>query len=156
VLVHFHLKDHILIGKKKQKDVQFFTEVIESSLNLDGGRRSAYDPDEVSIQDECSSIEQSLDCVVCSSWMRSNARGRCERSSIWLLESFARRWKKWPLTTTSSWKSTWSSANSASMAPGNTSGLNKQIEMVYVFLCFQSFLILVYKVRYFYIHLSNL
>mmetsp|Transcript_3992 Transcript_3992/g.5577 ORF Transcript_3992/g.5577 Transcript_3992/m.5577 type:complete len:374 (+) Transcript_3992:1306-2427(+) len=47
VLVHFHLKDHILIGKKKQKDVQFFTEGIESSLNLDGGRRSAYDPDEL-------------------------------------------------------------------------------------------------------------
>ena len=73
VLVHFHLKDFILIGKKKHKDVQFFTEVhtvhthihtitylhthihtyihyiqvIESSLNLDGAKRSAYDPDEV-------------------------------------------------------------------------------------------------------------
>jgi nucleosome binding factor SPN SPT16 subunit len=46
VLVHFHLKDHILIGKKKQKDVQFFTEVIEASLNLEGARRSSYDPDE--------------------------------------------------------------------------------------------------------------
>jgi nucleosome binding factor SPN SPT16 subunit len=47
VLIHFHLKDHILIGKKKQKDVQFFTEVIESSLNLEGARRSSYDPDEL-------------------------------------------------------------------------------------------------------------
>jgi nucleosome binding factor SPN SPT16 subunit len=46
VLVHFHLKDYILIGKKKQKDVQFFTEVIAASLNLDNNRRSAYDPDE--------------------------------------------------------------------------------------------------------------
>ena len=47
VLVHFHLKDHIIIGKKKQKDVQFYTEVIESSLNLEGARRSSYDPDEL-------------------------------------------------------------------------------------------------------------
>lgn len=47
VLVHFHLKDFILIGKKKQKDVQFYTEVIEASLNLEGTRRSSYDPDEL-------------------------------------------------------------------------------------------------------------
>jgi nucleosome binding factor SPN SPT16 subunit len=47
VLIHFHLKDFILIGKKKQKDIQFYTEVIESSLNLDNQRRSAYDPDEL-------------------------------------------------------------------------------------------------------------
>jgi nucleosome binding factor SPN SPT16 subunit len=36
-----------MIGKKKQKDVQFYTEVIESSQNLDGSRRSNYDPDEL-------------------------------------------------------------------------------------------------------------
>lgn len=47
VLIHFHLKDFILIGRKKCKDVQFYTEVIESSLNLEGSRRSAYDPDEL-------------------------------------------------------------------------------------------------------------
>lgn len=47
VLVHFHLKDFILIGKKKHKDVQFYTEVVESSLNLEGSRRSSYDPDEL-------------------------------------------------------------------------------------------------------------
>lgn len=47
VLVHFHLKDFILIGKKKHKDVQFYTEVVESSLNLEGARRSSYDPDEL-------------------------------------------------------------------------------------------------------------
>eukprot|EP00981_Chlorochromonas_danica_P000694 scaffold147_cov164-Ochromonas_danica.AAC.11 len=47
VLVHFHLKDFILVNKKKQKDIQFFTEVIEASLNLEGSRRSAYDPDEI-------------------------------------------------------------------------------------------------------------
>lgn len=47
VLVHFHLKDFILVNKKKQKDIQFYTEVIETSLNLEGSRRSAYDPDEL-------------------------------------------------------------------------------------------------------------
>ena len=47
VVIHFHLKDYIMIGKKKQKDVQFFTEVVDSSLNLDGARRSSYDPDEI-------------------------------------------------------------------------------------------------------------
>ena len=36
VLVHFHLKDFILIGKKKQKDVQFYTEVIDASINMEG------------------------------------------------------------------------------------------------------------------------
>lgn len=47
VLIHFHLKDYILIGKKKQKDIQFYTEVVDASLNLDNQRRSAYDPDEL-------------------------------------------------------------------------------------------------------------
>jgi len=47
VLIHFHLKDFVMIGKKKQKDVQFYTEVVEASQNLDGARRSGYDPDEL-------------------------------------------------------------------------------------------------------------
>jgi len=47
VLVHFHLKDPIMVGKKKQVDVQFYTEVIDASENLDAGRRSSYDPDEM-------------------------------------------------------------------------------------------------------------
>jgi nucleosome binding factor SPN SPT16 subunit len=47
VLIHFHLKHHIMIGKKKQKDVQFYTEVIEGSQTLDNRRRSMYDPDEL-------------------------------------------------------------------------------------------------------------
>jgi nucleosome binding factor SPN SPT16 subunit len=47
VVIHFHLKEFIMIGKKKQKDVQFFTEVIDASLNLEGARRSSYDPDEI-------------------------------------------------------------------------------------------------------------
>jgi nucleosome binding factor SPN SPT16 subunit len=47
VLIHFHLKDPIMIGKKKQKDVQFYTDVVESSLNLEGSRRSYGDADEL-------------------------------------------------------------------------------------------------------------
>ena len=47
VLVHFHLKNAIMIGKKKHMDVQFFTEVVESSQAVDNGRRSMYDPDEM-------------------------------------------------------------------------------------------------------------
>ena len=47
VLVHFHLKNEIMIGKKKHKDVQFFTEVIEASQAVDNSRRSMYDPDEM-------------------------------------------------------------------------------------------------------------
>jgi len=39
VLVHFHLKDPIMIGKKKQKDVQFYSEVIDASTNLEGSKR---------------------------------------------------------------------------------------------------------------------
>eukprot|EP01035_Chromulina_nebulosa_P019212 gene19212-25063_t len=47
VLLHFHLKDFIMIGKKKQKDLQFFTEVIDNSLNLDAARRFSTDVDEL-------------------------------------------------------------------------------------------------------------
>jgi nucleosome binding factor SPN SPT16 subunit len=47
VLVHFHLKDFIMVGKKKQKDIQFYTEVVDASLNLENSRRSNYDPDEL-------------------------------------------------------------------------------------------------------------
>ena len=47
VLVHFHLKNPIMIGKKKHSDVQFFTEVIDASQAVDNSRRSMYDPDEM-------------------------------------------------------------------------------------------------------------
>ena len=47
VLLHFHLRDAIMIGKKKTKDVQFYFEVMESSYALDAVRRSGYDPDEL-------------------------------------------------------------------------------------------------------------
>lgn len=47
VLIHFHLKDFIIVGKKKQKDIQIYTDVVESSLNLDGARRYSHDIDEL-------------------------------------------------------------------------------------------------------------
>jgi len=47
VLIHFHLKDPIMINKKKAQDVQFYTEVVESVINMEGARRSTYDPDEI-------------------------------------------------------------------------------------------------------------
>jgi len=47
VLIHFHLKNPIMVGKKRQKNIQFFTEVIDASQAVDAGRRSMYDPDEM-------------------------------------------------------------------------------------------------------------
>lgn len=47
VLIHFHLKNPIMVGKKKQIDIQFFTEVVDSSQAVDNVRRSMYDPDEM-------------------------------------------------------------------------------------------------------------
>lgn len=46
VLLHFHLRHAIMVGKKKFKDIQFFTEVVEASQALDGRLRSDYDQDE--------------------------------------------------------------------------------------------------------------
>jgi len=46
-LIHFHLHDPIMVGKKKTHDVQVFTEVMDAVQNLDGARRSMYDPDEI-------------------------------------------------------------------------------------------------------------
>lgn len=46
-LLHFHLHNHIMVGNKKTKDVQFYTEVMDVVQTLGGGKRSAYDPDEI-------------------------------------------------------------------------------------------------------------
>ncbi|GAU18603.1 hypothetical protein TSUD_124340 [Trifolium subterraneum] len=46
-LVHFHLHNHIMVGNKKTKDVQFYLEVMDMVQNVGGGKRSAYDPDEL-------------------------------------------------------------------------------------------------------------
>eukprot|EP00051_Salpingoeca_urceolata_P001609 m.42392 g.42392 ORF g.42392 m.42392 type:complete len:1047 (+) comp11541_c0_seq1:166-3306(+) len=45
ILLHFHLKNPILIGKKKHKDVQFYTEIGEVSTDLDK-RRGGMDRDD--------------------------------------------------------------------------------------------------------------
>ena len=47
VLLHFHLKHPIMIGKKKHYEIQFFTEVVDASQNLEGRRQSSFDPDEL-------------------------------------------------------------------------------------------------------------
>ena len=47
VLIHFHLKNPIMVGKKKHVDIQYFTEVIDASQTVDNSRRSMYDPDEM-------------------------------------------------------------------------------------------------------------
>ncbi|RDX60939.1 FACT complex subunit SPT16, partial [Mucuna pruriens] len=46
-LLHFHLHNHIMVGNKKTKDVQFYVEVMDMVQNVGGGKRSAYDPDEL-------------------------------------------------------------------------------------------------------------
>jgi nucleosome binding factor SPN SPT16 subunit len=46
-LLHFHLHNPIMVGKKKATDVQFYTEVMDAVQTLDAGRRSMYDPDEI-------------------------------------------------------------------------------------------------------------
>eukprot|EP00743_Colponemidia_sp_Colp-15_P004304 GILK01004643.1.p1 GENE.GILK01004643.1~~GILK01004643.1.p1 ORF type:complete len:1051 (-),score=281.73 GILK01004643.1:164-3265(-) len=46
VLIHFHLHNPILVGKKKSKDVQFYTEVGVQTDDLAQRRRAGYDPDE--------------------------------------------------------------------------------------------------------------
>jgi len=48
VLIHFHLKFPILIGKKKQIDIQFYSEIGDlAGESLDMRRGSAWDPDEI-------------------------------------------------------------------------------------------------------------
>lgn len=48
VLIHFHLKNPILVNKKKATDIQFYTEVGSQTDDLDQHRgRSTYDPDEI-------------------------------------------------------------------------------------------------------------
>ena len=47
VIIHLHLDNPIMVGKKKHRDVKFFTEVMEAAQSLEGSRRSMYDPDEL-------------------------------------------------------------------------------------------------------------
>ncbi|KAI5424901.1 FACT complex subunit spt16 [Lathyrus oleraceus] len=45
-LLHFHLHNHIMVGNRKTKDVQFYVEVMDMVQNV-CGKRSDYDPDEL-------------------------------------------------------------------------------------------------------------
>jgi nucleosome binding factor SPN SPT16 subunit len=46
-VLHYHLHNHIMVGNKKTKDVQFYVEVMDVVQTLGGGKRSTYDPDEI-------------------------------------------------------------------------------------------------------------
>ncbi|PIA25218.1 hypothetical protein AQUCO_12200003v1 [Aquilegia coerulea] len=46
-LLHFHLHNHIMVGNRKTKDVQFYVEVMDVVQTLGGSRRSAHDSDEI-------------------------------------------------------------------------------------------------------------
>jgi nucleosome binding factor SPN SPT16 subunit len=52
VLIHFHLRDGIMVGKKKTQDVQFYTEVMELSHDLGGNSRKSGFGDADEIEDE--------------------------------------------------------------------------------------------------------
>lgn len=45
-VVHFHLKNEIMVGAKKAKDVQFYVQVMEAVVKLNEGRRRQFDRDE--------------------------------------------------------------------------------------------------------------
>lgn len=47
VIIHFHLKNEIMIGKKKTKDVQFYVQVVEAAVKLSDKRRRQFDQDEL-------------------------------------------------------------------------------------------------------------
>lgn len=58
VLIHFHLHNAIMIGKKKTNDVQFWTEVVESSHSL--GNTSWNDIDEIEDEQRQRMLKNSL------------------------------------------------------------------------------------------------
>jgi nucleosome binding factor SPN SPT16 subunit len=47
VLIHLHLIDPIIVGKKKTQDLQFYTETRSAGDDLNQRRRAGYDPDEI-------------------------------------------------------------------------------------------------------------
>lgn len=47
VLIHFHLKHPIVVGRHQQRDIQFYTDVVEMSQHVDGKGQSTYDVDEI-------------------------------------------------------------------------------------------------------------
>ncbi len=47
VILHFHLKNEIMVGKKKTKDIQFYVQVVEAAVKLNDKRRRQFDQDEL-------------------------------------------------------------------------------------------------------------
>ena len=47
VILHFHLKNEIMIGNKKAKDVQFYVQVMEAVVKLNESKRRQFDQDEL-------------------------------------------------------------------------------------------------------------
>lgn len=46
-ILHFHLHDPIMVGKKITSYIQFYSEITDIVQTVEGGRRSAFDPDEI-------------------------------------------------------------------------------------------------------------
>jgi len=47
VILHFHLRSPVMVGKKKTLDIQFYMEVMESAVRLNDVKRRAHDQDEL-------------------------------------------------------------------------------------------------------------
>jgi nucleosome binding factor SPN SPT16 subunit len=63
ILVHIHLRDPIMIGKKKTKDVQFYRDVSDASFDETGNRRRRAnygDEDELAQEQEERRVRQLL------------------------------------------------------------------------------------------------
>jgi nucleosome binding factor SPN SPT16 subunit len=63
ILVHIHLRDPIMIGKKKTKDVQFYRDVTDASFDETGNRRRRAnygDEDELAQEQEERRLRQML------------------------------------------------------------------------------------------------
>jgi nucleosome binding factor SPN SPT16 subunit len=63
VLIHFYLKNPIMIGRKKTKHVQFFTEVQEGGVDLGGRGGDRFDPDEIEDEDRHRRLVQKLNKI---------------------------------------------------------------------------------------------
>ena len=60
ILIHFHLKHAIVFGKRKQIDVQFYTEVGELTTDL-GKSRNMHDRDDILAEQVCRADTEPLD-----------------------------------------------------------------------------------------------
>ncbi|CAM9336105.1 unnamed protein product [Discosporangium mesarthrocarpum] len=47
VILHFSLRHPIMVGKRAHKEIQVSTEAMDSTVNLDGAKKSHFDPDEL-------------------------------------------------------------------------------------------------------------